>query len=277
MVVQSRESTDGDGEDLRQFFEPVFDPGFPIERSLTEQKRLANAPRDAVIPASDREIDETGASDCHGVSPECVATMYRTTTRSVKVTPGDFSGDRSRSSVELRSKSVGGSQRFHAGRFGKPQAAVRVLSFRVLSFHRPQCVSFPFTGVSPECVATMYRTPRGQSRSPPAIFREIARGPLLSSYRRALEGPSDFMRAGFENHRPQCVSFPFACPFLSQCVSFSFHCPFLSPLLSFHLEERWRVPAISCGQVRKPQAAVRVLSFFCVSFPFFACSFPFCF
>ena len=66
MIVQNGESPDGDGEDLCELFEPIFNPRFAIKRSFAQQKRLANAPGNAVIPASDGEIDEAGASDCHG-------------------------------------------------------------------------------------------------------------------------------------------------------------------------------------------------------------------
>ena len=58
MVVPNSESTHRDREDLSEFFEPVFDPGFAIDRTVAQQKRLANAAGNAVIPAGDREIDE---------------------------------------------------------------------------------------------------------------------------------------------------------------------------------------------------------------------------
>ena len=53
MILQNGESPNSDGEDLSELFEPIFDPHFAVKRSFAQQKRLANAPGNAVVPASD--------------------------------------------------------------------------------------------------------------------------------------------------------------------------------------------------------------------------------
>ena len=46
--------------------------------ALTEQERATNAARDEVVPASNRGIDQLGASDCHEGSPGAAQILYAT-------------------------------------------------------------------------------------------------------------------------------------------------------------------------------------------------------
>jgi hypothetical protein len=66
LVIQHRKTADGNGEDVRKFLKPAFDPRLAVLVFVPEQKRPAEAAGDAVIPASDGGVDEVGASDRHG-------------------------------------------------------------------------------------------------------------------------------------------------------------------------------------------------------------------
>ncbi len=69
MVIKHREAAHGDREDFRELYKPVFDPDAAVKISLAEQTSTANAAGDAVIPASDRQIDKPSPSDGHARSP----------------------------------------------------------------------------------------------------------------------------------------------------------------------------------------------------------------
>ena len=69
MIIQYRETTDGHGEDLRKFLESAFKPLLAVIVSFSEQGRLANTARHAVVPASQRQINQFRSSDRHGKSP----------------------------------------------------------------------------------------------------------------------------------------------------------------------------------------------------------------
>ena len=69
MIVHHREPTDGHGEDFGKFLEPVFEPLLPVVVSFSEQERLANTARHAVVPAGHGQINQFRSSDRHGKSP----------------------------------------------------------------------------------------------------------------------------------------------------------------------------------------------------------------
>jgi hypothetical protein len=65
VVINDRETTNGDGEDIRKFLQSKFDPFFAVEsrvavvdRCFAEQEGAADATADAVIPARDGYVDE---------------------------------------------------------------------------------------------------------------------------------------------------------------------------------------------------------------------------
>jgi hypothetical protein len=43
MIVQNREPADGNGENVRQFVEPMFDPGLTVLMFVDEQERASDA------------------------------------------------------------------------------------------------------------------------------------------------------------------------------------------------------------------------------------------
>jgi hypothetical protein len=51
MIVQNREPADGNGENVRQFVQPMFDPGLAVLMFVAEQEGASDAAGDAVIPA----------------------------------------------------------------------------------------------------------------------------------------------------------------------------------------------------------------------------------
>jgi hypothetical protein len=51
VAIQHGEAANRNGEDLRKFLEPAFDPGFAVLALVSEQERPADAACDAVIPA----------------------------------------------------------------------------------------------------------------------------------------------------------------------------------------------------------------------------------
>jgi hypothetical protein len=67
MVIQHREPSDRDREDLSKFLQASIDPIFAVEVTFPQQARASHAARQAVVPASDRHIDQVGASHRHGV------------------------------------------------------------------------------------------------------------------------------------------------------------------------------------------------------------------
>ena len=65
VVINDRETTSGDGEDIRKFLQSKFDPFFAVEsrvavvdRCFAEQEGAADATADAVLPARDGYVDE---------------------------------------------------------------------------------------------------------------------------------------------------------------------------------------------------------------------------
>ena len=58
MIIHHRETTDGHREDLSEFLEPVLNPILAVLIAFTEQERATNATRDAVVPVSNRRINQ---------------------------------------------------------------------------------------------------------------------------------------------------------------------------------------------------------------------------
>ena len=50
-MIQHAEPTDGKGEDVRKFLEPMFDPGFTVVGLVPEQEGASDAASDAVVSA----------------------------------------------------------------------------------------------------------------------------------------------------------------------------------------------------------------------------------
>jgi hypothetical protein len=63
------ETTDSNGEDLSELFEPAFDPLPTVGETFTKEEGAAHTAVDAVIPPGDREIDEPRTSGSHGEPP----------------------------------------------------------------------------------------------------------------------------------------------------------------------------------------------------------------
>ena len=51
VIVQNREPAHGNGENVRKFAEPMFDPGLTVLMFVAEQERASDATGNAVIPA----------------------------------------------------------------------------------------------------------------------------------------------------------------------------------------------------------------------------------
>jgi hypothetical protein len=69
VVVHDGETTDSNGEDLAELFEPAFDPLPTVGETFTKEEGAAHTAVDAVIPTSDREIDEPRTSGSRGEPP----------------------------------------------------------------------------------------------------------------------------------------------------------------------------------------------------------------
>jgi DNA-damage-inducible protein J len=65
VIVHDRETADGDGGDLREFLESVFDPLFTVSRSFTKQEGASYVAGHAVVPAGYGGVDQVRASHCH--------------------------------------------------------------------------------------------------------------------------------------------------------------------------------------------------------------------
>ena len=72
MIIHDGKPAHGYREDLAKLREPLFQSIRAVERifPFAKQRRTSNTPRDAVIPACNREIDEPSPSDGHVWSPE---------------------------------------------------------------------------------------------------------------------------------------------------------------------------------------------------------------
>jgi hypothetical protein len=57
------ENAHGDREEFREFLDPIFDPVFASAVAFAKDKRATNTTGHAVVPASQREIDQSSASD----------------------------------------------------------------------------------------------------------------------------------------------------------------------------------------------------------------------
>ena len=53
MIVHDRERADGDGEDMREFLESMFDPFSAVDRAFAEQENATHAAGDAVMNKKD--------------------------------------------------------------------------------------------------------------------------------------------------------------------------------------------------------------------------------
>ena len=73
VVVQDREAPDGDGEDLGQFPQAVFEPLFAIERSLGEEEGTSDTAGDAVIPTRHGRINKVCTGDRHAAAPRVIS------------------------------------------------------------------------------------------------------------------------------------------------------------------------------------------------------------
>ena len=60
-----RESADGDGEDVRKFFQPKLDPFFADERAFAQQESASHAAAGAMVPTGYGRVDEVRTSRCH--------------------------------------------------------------------------------------------------------------------------------------------------------------------------------------------------------------------
>jgi hypothetical protein len=60
-VVRAR----GDGKDLREFLQAMLDPFFAVLRSFRKQERPPDAAGDAVIPPTNRSIDQARTGHRH--------------------------------------------------------------------------------------------------------------------------------------------------------------------------------------------------------------------
>jgi hypothetical protein len=69
VVVHDGETTDSNGEDLTELFEPVFDPYPTVGETFAKEEDAAHTAVDAVIPTGDREIDEPRTSGSLGEPP----------------------------------------------------------------------------------------------------------------------------------------------------------------------------------------------------------------
>ena len=92
MVVQTQEPPHQNREGLRKFLDSFFNPKLAVAGPLAEQKRSPHAPRDAVIPASHRGVDQARASHRHrsvsSRSPPKLANSIRAVKTQVHVLTG---------------------------------------------------------------------------------------------------------------------------------------------------------------------------------------------
>jgi hypothetical protein len=51
MIIQHRETSDGNREDSRKFLQATIDPFFTVDRAFAQEEGAPNAAGDAVIPA----------------------------------------------------------------------------------------------------------------------------------------------------------------------------------------------------------------------------------
>ena len=58
VIVHDREATDRYSKDVGEFLQPLFDPFFTVLRTFPPDEGASNAPRDAVIPPRNGNIDQ---------------------------------------------------------------------------------------------------------------------------------------------------------------------------------------------------------------------------
>jgi len=66
MIIQHGIPTHAHGEDLGEFLQTFFDPGFAIMGTFAQQESAAHTASHAVIPASETRIDKMSTSNRHG-------------------------------------------------------------------------------------------------------------------------------------------------------------------------------------------------------------------